>query len=231
MRRTEKSPGRNQASRQALQFCKNARLLSEHGIALIRQLLCQPKRPPTSYFIWGVDVAPYGPVELSTLVEWIKDERVLAETWVFAQHAGSWLRAAEIPELLKLKVFLEPISATEFATAVSSAGIKPGSLRRIKILADLNDAQLAHLARVHGIARVPQWAVVVKQGDPGDAMYLIIDGELRARTMSRRQGNDSGHVRPRRFFRRHGAVRPRAALGGRGRQHGQHVLKISDVFV
>jgi len=31
---------------------------------------------------------------------------------------------------------------------------------------------------------VSQWTVVVKQGEPGDAMYLILEGELRARTMS-----------------------------------------------
>lgn len=136
------------------------------------------------FFIWGIDFAAYGPVELSTLVDWIKDGRVLAETWIFTSHTGSWLRAAEIPELVKLKVFLEPISATEFAIAVSSAGIKPGSLRRIKILASLNDAQLAHLAQFLEMERVPQWAVVVKQGDPGNAMYLIIDGELRARITS-----------------------------------------------
>jgi len=136
------------------------------------------------FFIWGVDLAAYGPVELPTLVEWIKDGRVLAETWVFTSRTGSWLRAAEVPELFKLKVFLEPISATEFATAVSSAGIKPGSLRRVKILAGLNDAQLGHLAQFMELERLAQWAVVVKHGDPGDAMYLIIDGELRARITS-----------------------------------------------
>lgn len=138
-------------------------------------------QPADDFYIWGIDHAAYGPVELSTLVDWIKDGRVLAETWVFTGRTGSWLRAAEIPELVKLKVFLEPISATEFAIAVSSAGIKPGSLRRIKILAGLNDAQLGHLAQFTELERVPQWAVVVKHGDPGDAMYLIIDGELRAR--------------------------------------------------
>jgi hypothetical protein len=35
------------------------------------------------FFIWGIDQSAYGPVELPTLVSWIKDERVLAETWIF----------------------------------------------------------------------------------------------------------------------------------------------------
>jgi len=134
------------------------------------------------FFIWGIDHAVYGPVDLSTLVEWIKDGRVLAETWVFTGSTGSWLRASEVPELAKLKVFLPPVTPAEFSTAVSSSGIKPGSLRRIKILAILNDAQLAHLAQFMEMQSMKQWTVVVKQGDPGDAMYLIIDGELRART-------------------------------------------------
>ena len=33
------------------------------------------------------------------------------------------------------------------------------------------------------LQNVPQWSVVVRQGEPGDAMFLILDGELRARIM------------------------------------------------
>jgi len=33
-----------------------------------------------TFFIWGIDDAPYGPVELPVLEEWVKDERVLPET-------------------------------------------------------------------------------------------------------------------------------------------------------
>ena len=56
-------------------------------------------------------------------------------------------------------------------------------VRRIKILADLNDAQLSHLSDFMELQRVSQWTTVVRQGDPGDAMYLILEGELRARVM------------------------------------------------
>jgi CRP-like cAMP-binding protein len=128
------------------------------------------------FFIWGIDDSPYGPVELPTLVNWIKDERVLADTWVFARRDSTWQRAAEIPEL---KMFF----GKKFSRSVDGQAITPGILRRIKILADLNDAQLSHLSDFLEVQRVPQWDVVVRLGDPGDAMYFVLEGELRARVL------------------------------------------------
>lgn len=125
------------------------------------------------FFIWGVDDSPYGPVELPTLVNWIKDERVLADTWVFTRRDSRWQRAADITEL---KMFF----GQKIARSGPSPIITPGSLRRIKILADLNDAQLSHLGDFLEVQPVTQWSVVVQQGDPGDAMYLVLAGELRA---------------------------------------------------
>ena len=132
------------------------------------------------YFIWGIDDAPYGPVELPVLLDWIKDERVLADTWVFARSAGNWQRAGDIADLKK---HFGSASQPAF-NKPAGKGITPGMLRRIKILADLNDAQLAHLSDFMELQEVLQWAVIFKQGDASDSMYLILDGELRARTMS-----------------------------------------------
>jgi len=147
----------------------------------------------TIYFIWGVDDTPYGPVELSTLVDWIKDERVIADTWVFSRSAGKWQRANELLELNGYfgtpLVVAEPVAAPMAAPAdpelekPSQKGFKPGMLRRIKILADLNDAQLAQLAEYLEVHQVSQWTVLFSQGDASDAMYLLMSGELRARTM------------------------------------------------
>jgi CRP-like cAMP-binding protein len=62
-------------------------------------------------------------------------------------------------------------------------GIKPGSLRRIKILADLKDNQLAHLAEYMEFQEVNQWSVLFAQGDASDSMFLVLAGELRARSV------------------------------------------------
>jgi CRP-like cAMP-binding protein len=131
------------------------------------------------YFIWGVDNSPYGPVELPVLVDWIHDERVVPETWVFSRNAGNWQRASELPEI-KPHFALKLTSVPESASRV---GIKPGSLRRIKILADLKDAQLAHLAEYMELQEVTQWSVLFNQGDISDSMYLVLAGELRARSV------------------------------------------------
>jgi CRP-like cAMP-binding protein len=130
--------------------------------------------PQNSYFIWGIDDSPYGPVALAMLMEWINDGRVVADTWVFERSSGSWGKASQFPELKE-----------QFNTAFTHAPspLTPGLLRRIKILSNLKDAQLAHLADFMEIQEAPQHAVVFRQGDVGDAMFLVLAGEFRARTM------------------------------------------------
>jgi hypothetical protein len=128
------------------------------------------------FYIWGIDQSAYGPVELPTLVSWIKDERVFADTWIFVQREVTWRRAAEIPEL---QMFFHRQASAPAVNA--SASIKPATLRRVKILATFSDAQLEHFAQFTELQRVPQWTVVVKQGEHGDTMYLILEGELRVR--------------------------------------------------
>jgi hypothetical protein len=131
------------------------------------------------YFIWGIDESPYGPVPVNVLAEWVRDERVAAETWVYARNENRWLKAGEMPELKNyfgVEVNLQPVTPPR-------KGFTPGSLRRIKILADLNDAQLAHLAEFLELKDSKQHSVIINQGDAGDAMYLVMGGEVRVRSV------------------------------------------------
>ena len=61
------------------------------------------------YRVWGLDSVAYGPVELPVLTNWVLDERVTADTWVFTEENHTWLRAAQLPEL---KIFFEGRSST-----------------------------------------------------------------------------------------------------------------------
>ena len=51
------------------------------------------------YKIWGADDVVYGPVELPTMVDWIQDERVTADTWVYVEQSDAWHKAPQVPEL------------------------------------------------------------------------------------------------------------------------------------
>jgi hypothetical protein len=135
----------------------------------------------TGFIVWGIDQTAYGPVELPTLVSWVKDERVTADTWIYASKNASWQKAADVPEL-QMFFRSKGAAASAAASAVASPrGLDPRALRRIKILGSMTDDQLERFAQFVEVEKVPQWSVIVKQGDPGDTMYFILDGELRVR--------------------------------------------------
>jgi CRP-like cAMP-binding protein len=132
------------------------------------------------YLAWGADLISYGPVELPTIASWIKQGRVTAETWIFKENSGSWARASELGELkILFKSKLPPSSEA----SAGSLGIKPGSLRRIKMLADVEDRLLASLLPYLEVVRIEAFGTVFSRGDHGDALFLVLEGEVRARVM------------------------------------------------
>jgi hypothetical protein len=133
------------------------------------------------YSIWAEDNVVYGPVELPTLVGWIKDERVLAGTWVYDNQNDRWRKAANVPELQLF--FRKKGGATSAEVPSDKMVIKPGMLRRVKALADLSDDQLERFVNFMEPMTVRQWAHIVKQGETDDGMYLVLEGELRVRLM------------------------------------------------
>jgi hypothetical protein len=144
------------------------------------------------YNVWAADNVVYGPVELPTLVAWVKDERVLAGTWIFDAQNDRWRKAAELPEL---HIFFQKQTAGPAnppARGASTTGppavpdrlkVTPGMLRRVKALAELSDSQLDRFLQFMEPQQARQWAQIVKQGEPGDGMFLVLEGELRVRLM------------------------------------------------
>lgn len=133
-----------------------------------------------NYRFWGPDSIAYGPVELPGLVAWIKQGKVRANTWVFREMDGTWSRASDLTELKILFKSKLPPSA---AAAAAASGIQPGSLRRIKMLADVEERLLASLLTYLEVVKVPPFGTVVNKGEHGDALFMVLEGEVRARVM------------------------------------------------
>jgi len=135
---------------------------------------------PAVYFrAWGSDNIAYGPVELPTLVDWIRQGRVAKEDWIYQDAKSEWVRAGDMPEL---KVLFKPRGAGA-GQAGAVAGITPGALRRIKIFSDMDERQLGSFLQYMETLKLLPGAVVCRKGEFGDAMFLVLQGELRARTM------------------------------------------------
>jgi CRP-like cAMP-binding protein len=132
------------------------------------------------YYVWGIDQVAYGPVELPTLVNWIRDERIEKETWIHDQRSAAWVLAKDMTEL---KAVFSRRGAAPASKSEDSPAISPGSLRRIKVLAELADEHLLSFARYLDLIQLPQYADVVKAGEEGDAMFMLLEGELRVRVI------------------------------------------------
>lgn len=136
--------------------------------------------------IWGIDNVVYGPVELPVLVGWVKEERVTSGTWVYSEAADRWHKASDMAELqlfFKPGAAARPTSSSDTELLSRAPNLKPGSLRRIKIFAGLSDDQLARFVQYMEIKDARQFSSIVRQGDPGDAMFLILQGEVRVRML------------------------------------------------
>jgi CRP-like cAMP-binding protein len=137
------------------------------------------------YIIWGMDHAPYGPVELPTLVSWIKDERVTADTWIFVERGDCWEKASHVPELQMFFHGCHPASGSQPGMDVNPAAsaLNPTALRHVKILSCLDDEQLRRFLELMEKYETPAGTQIARHGEPGCAMFLLLEGELRVRTI------------------------------------------------
>jgi CRP-like cAMP-binding protein len=65
------------------------------------------------------------------------------------------------------------------ANSTPDPGLALGSLRRTKLFAGLDEPQLASLVDYLELIRFPQFSHIVRQGQHGDAMYVVSEGEVR----------------------------------------------------
>ena len=156
-----------------------------HDTIIESSLMKNAAKIPT-YRVWGMDSVVYGAVDLPGLIQWIRDERVTAEQWVFAEHDNRWQKAADWPER-QAALRSKPPGGVTGAAAVGkggrSLGVKPEALRRMKCFANMDDLQIESFVRYMELLHCEQFSHIVRSGEHGDAMYLVLEGELRALAM------------------------------------------------
>jgi len=138
-----------------------------------------------TYSVWGKDRVAYGPVDLPGLARWIQEGQVPPDSWVFFQPENRWQKAGDFPEL---QAFLRSPTPQGPGPAPAGGstrnlGLKPEALRRIKVLAGLDERQMESFVRFMEVVNYPQFSHIVRKGEHGAAMYLVLEGEVRALTI------------------------------------------------
>lgn len=133
-----------------------------------------------NYRVWASDNQVYGPVDIAVLIEWAKDSRVFADTWIYADPPRAWQRAKILPAL---KPFLPASEDTLFLSkqTISGEGIDPYELRLFPLLAGLSNCDLAHFIRLSQLKVVEPGELVIRRRDPGDSIFFVLSGAMRAR--------------------------------------------------
>jgi Cyclic nucleotide-binding domain/GYF domain 2 len=134
-----------------------------------------------SFKLWAEDEKVYGPVDVDTLHQWIQDARLFPETFVQCQSDSCWRRAEDV-EILR-----EKFTATPLAGAVGHNGngisSTAAALREFPFFAGLTNEGLEQVAALGKTYEVEAGQLVVRQGDPCDSVYFVLDGELRVRLL------------------------------------------------
>jgi len=73
---------------------------------------------------------------------------------------------------------------------ITESGMPPGmnfdELRRIPLFADISEGDLEQLYRMAETVSIPAGQLVLREGDPGDSLYVVLAGELE---VTKRQGD------------------------------------------
>ena len=142
-------------------------------------------RNDNEYKVWAADDVVYGPVSYATVVEWINELRILPGMWLYPMDTCRWSKADELSELAKHFVSVMPASEKSEPPEHSPliADVPLGSLRNVELLKTMDDQELGRFAQFMEVTKVEKFDMVVSEGNPGDAMYLVLAGSLRVRQM------------------------------------------------
>jgi hypothetical protein len=133
-----------------------------------------------TFMVWASDHMVYGPVDLDNLITWVKDGRVLQKTWVLAKNQNRWCAAEAIDPLRAFFVDLAD-DIVENSSARNGGGVGAEELRQFEVFSGLTNEQLDQFIRFGELVEASPGKVIIRCHDPGDALYFLLSGELRAR--------------------------------------------------
>jgi len=128
------------------------------------------------FYVFAEDHQVYGPADASLIQQWAQQGLVSSKSWIYHEKADAWSRAEKVPPL---KQFLVRGQTTLTEAPQAAGGLRAGQLRRIRLFADMTDEQAEKFVNLVEKVKARAFLPIVRQGEYGDSMFLILDGEAR----------------------------------------------------
>jgi CRP-like cAMP-binding protein len=142
----------------------------------------------------------YGPIDLATLVQWVRERRVQRESWVHLETENNWVAAGSINALQpEFDALAEVPKAVPSAEAASPA-ITLDELRGFERFAPYSNEDLTLLLTFSELVTAEKGDLIIKKGDLSNSMFLVLSGRVRARLRVGGHDTSLGTMEPGELF-------------------------------
>lgn len=142
----------------------------------------------------------YGPIDLVTLVQWVRERRVQRDSWILVETANDWGAAGSISALQPEFDALAEVAEAAPAAEVNSPAISLEELRGFERFAPYSNEDLTVLITFCELVMAAKGDLIIKKGDLSDSMYLVLSGQVRARLRVGGHDTSLGTMEPGELF-------------------------------
>jgi hypothetical protein len=152
-----------------------------------------------TYRVWAHDNQVYGPIEFAVLVQWVHEQRVFPSTWIYLEKQEEWLPAGKVEPLHDY--FSAQIGASVLNhRSPETDPVTAEELRQFTILSSLSNEEIVKATRLGELRHIRSGEIILKKDDPGDAMYFVLSGNVRARLLVGRDDKTLTRIPAGEFF-------------------------------
>ncbi len=159
----------------------------------------QPDSADTLFKVLSSDNLIYGPIDLATLVQWVRERRVQPQTWVYQETVNHWITACSIEALkpeFDSRAEVPPAPAAE----VRSESVSLEELRKFERFDPYSSEDLSLLLSFCDVVTAAEDDLIIRKGDMSDSMFLVVSGQVRARLRVGGHDTSLGMIGPGELF-------------------------------
>ncbi len=154
----------------------------------------------SAFKVLSSDNLIYGPIDLDTLVQWVRERRVDRETWVLLEPENEWVAASNLESLNTEFELLDTIPEVDLVPQLDLAEVTVAELREFERFKPYSNEELQTMVSFCELMEAASGEVIIRKGDLSDSMFLLLSGRVQARLRVGGHNTPLGEMEPGELF-------------------------------